>query len=514
MSILWLVFLFSLLIAAQCQAQPPRATRIDCGATVNSVIDDHEWHPDDPYVFAGTPKNLTEQYYPPTLSTVRSFSLRSNTPEKFCYVVPVFRTGKYLVRTTYFYGGINGRNFPPVFDQIVDGTFWSIVNTTDDYTKSVASYYEGVFVAGGKYMSLCVAANNYTDSDPFISALELILLGDSLYNSTDFSKYGLSLVARHSFGYAGPMIRYPDDQFDRFWEPLGGNSPTVTGIRNLSVSGFWNRPPSKVFETVLTSGVSEPLELPWPPSSLPNSSYYIALYFADHNSSSDSSRVLNISINSVTYYQDLSVSPAGVAVFASRWPLFGATKITLTPASGSNLIPLINAGEVYNVLSLGGRTHTRDVIALEEMKNSLRNIPLDWYGDPCLPSGHSWSGIRCFGGNRTRVISINMSSMNLSGHISSSVANLTALTEIWLGNNSLSGPIPDLSQLRRLEKLYLENNQLSGEIPSSLGDMDNLREVFLQNNNLTGQVPSNLMGRPGLDLRISPGNHFSSPPPS
>lgn len=71
----------------------------------------------------------------------------------------------------------------------------------------MSSYYEGIFLAQGKTMSLCIGVNSYTDSDPFISALEFVVLGGSLYNSTDFKRYGLSLVARHSFGYNGSIIR-------------------------------------------------------------------------------------------------------------------------------------------------------------------------------------------------------------------------------------------------------------------------------------------------------------------
>jgi len=114
---------------------------------------------------------------------------------------------KYLVRTTYFYGGINAQDLPPVFDQMVDGTFWRVVNTTEDYMQGLSSYYEGVFLARGKSLSVCIAANTYTNSDPFISALEVVLLADSLYNSTDFGAYALSLFARHSFGNSGPVIR-------------------------------------------------------------------------------------------------------------------------------------------------------------------------------------------------------------------------------------------------------------------------------------------------------------------
>lgn len=123
-----------------------------------------------------------------------------------------------MVRTTYFYGGVNGGDSPspPVFDQIVDGTFWGVVNTTEDYAGNLTSYYEGVFMAKGKSMSVCIGSNTYTDSDPFISALEVVMLGDSLYNTTDFEKFGLSLVARHSFGYNGSNLRYVSEKGEEF----------------------------------------------------------------------------------------------------------------------------------------------------------------------------------------------------------------------------------------------------------------------------------------------------------
>lgn len=399
-----------------------------------------------------------------------------------------------------------------MFDQMVDGTFWSVVNTTEDYANGMSSYFEGVFAAQGKTMSVCIGANTYTDSDPFISALEFLMVTDSLYNSTDFSKNGLSLVARHAFGYSGSIIRYPDDPFDRFWEPLGGINSTVAGNRNVSVSAFWNLPPLKIFETALTTNGIQPMEWNWPAVSLPKSTYYIALYFAD--ASNSSSRVFDITINSISYYRNLNVTPTGTCVFATKWPLAGPTKITLTPPVGSNIGPLINGGEVFDLLVLGGVTTTRDVIALNKVKDSLKNPPLDWNGDPCLPRQYSWTGIRCSEGHRIRVITLNLTSMGLSGSLSPSIANITALTGIMLGNNNLSGPIPDLSSLKRLETLDLGDNQFSGEIPSSLGNINSLRELFLQNNNLTGLVPNNLDGKSGLNLRISPGNNFASPPPS
>ncbi|OMP08702.1 hypothetical protein COLO4_06197 [Corchorus olitorius] len=371
---------------------------------------------------------------------------------------------------------LRGKRLP--WREIVDGTFWGVVNTTEDYQRGLSSYYESIFEAKGNTMSVCVAPNTYTESDPFISSLEMLMLGGSLYNTTNFTTHALHLVARHSFGHSGSIIRYPDDQFDRIWEPYEENVPIIASNTTPPVSGFWNIPPSKVFEKALSTAELEPLELRWPPWSLPNSTYYIALYFADNSDSmSLSSRMLDIHINDVKYYGNLNVTSDGAAVFATRWLLSGPTKITLNPASGSNISPLINAGEVFNVLQLGRRTHTKDVIALEQMRKSLQNPPLDWNGDPCRPVQYSWTGVTCSEGDRIRVIALNLTGMGLSGYLAPSIGNLTALSGIWLGNNSLSGVIPDLSSLKLLEILHLEDNQLSGEIPSSLGDIGRLREL-------------------------------------
>lgn len=111
------------------------------------------------------------------------------------------------MRTTYYYGGFDGGDEPPVFDQIVEGTKWGVVNTTEDYANGLGSYYEVVVMALGKTLSLCLARNQHTKSSPFISALEVEYMDDSLYNSTDFRKYALITVARTNFGHHADSIR-------------------------------------------------------------------------------------------------------------------------------------------------------------------------------------------------------------------------------------------------------------------------------------------------------------------
>lgn len=125
---------------------------------------------------------------------------------------------------------------------------------------------------------------------------------------------------------------------------------------NISVSEFWNIPPADVFNTAIVADQDRSLVLQWPSVSLPNSSYYIALYFAD--TAPNSSRTFNVFINDYSFYSGLTVTSSGLSVFSTKWILSGLTTITLTP--GSTLPPLINAGELFALFSLGKLTYTRD----------------------------------------------------------------------------------------------------------------------------------------------------------
>lgn len=156
------------------------------------------------------------------------------------------------------------------------------------------------------------------------------------------------------------IIRYPDDPFNRFWEPLDDKNNTVAGNSNVSVTGFWNIPPRTVFETALGTQQVKSMQLIWPPVLLEKTRYYIALYFADSPSSSPNSSRFDVIINGITYYKDLVVTSEGVAIMTKSWPLSGATNLTLSPAAGATRGPLINAGEIFKLLDLGGRTHTKD----------------------------------------------------------------------------------------------------------------------------------------------------------
>ncbi|XP_020082848.1 putative leucine-rich repeat receptor-like serine/threonine-protein kinase At2g14440 [Ananas comosus] len=490
-------------------ALPNKAYRINCGSTNSQTINGLEWwQPDDGFTKVGNVYNLTTVTVSPVLSTLRYFPDAS--ARKYCYVIPVVKGGRYMVRTTYYYGGFDGGTEPPVFDQIVEGTTWSAVNTSESYAGGLAAYYEVVVAATGRSISVCLARNERTTSSPFISALELQQLENSMYNSTDFTAYALSTIARHSFGYNGSVISYPADQYNRNWEPFVDDEPVVESQSNVTTSDFWNLPPEVVFHRGITTSRGKNLTIQWPPMMLPDASYYLALYFQDNRSPSSLSwRAFDVSVNGSPFYRGLNISTAGSMVYGPNWSLSGLTQITLTPDVNSPVGPVINAGELFMIVTLGGRTHPRDVIAMEALARSFNTPPPDWSGDPCLPRQNSWTGVTCSEGKFARVVSLNLTNYGLGGgSLPYNIAKLTAISSIWLGGNNLTGTIPDMISLKLLKSLHLENNQLTGSIPPSLGELKRLQELFLQNNNLQGQLPDTLKSRRDINIRIYPGNQI------
>ncbi|PQM33599.1 putative LRR receptor-like serine/threonine-protein kinase [Prunus yedoensis var. nudiflora] len=461
---LFLLWLVTIPLLAYSQSNP-RGYLLNCGAGSSSgndvTVGSLKYITDEGFISVGSTSTIKQDGLVPILTTLRYFPDKS--ARKYCYTIPVIRGGKYLVRTTYYYGGFDGGKEPPVFDQIVEGTKWSVVNTTEDHAKGMSSYYEIVVQAKGKAL---------------------------MYNATDFNKYALTTVARSSFGDDGDIIGFPDDKFNRLWQPYKDQNPVVNSKHNVTPSDFWNIPPAKIFQNSFTASRGKPLQIKWPAGSLPSASYYIALYFQDNRNPSPLSwRVFNVSVNDKNFYANVNVSTRGLTVYAPQWPLSGQTQIVLTPGQGIPVGPVISAGEIMQILPLGGVTINRDVGAMNELRRYFDNPPPDWSGDPCLPGENSWTGVTCTPGKQYRVTALNLTGIGLSGSLAPNIANLTALHHIWLGGNKLSGNIPEMGSLKELQSLHLENNQLEGLIPQSLRKLPKLREIFLQNNKVKGDVP-------------------------
>ncbi|XP_039144975.1 probable LRR receptor-like serine/threonine-protein kinase At1g67720 [Dioscorea cayenensis subsp. rotundata] len=476
---------------------------INCGSQKETTIEGIKWITEHGLTKLGKTHNLDTLGILPTLSSLRYFPEKS--VRKYCYTIPVIKGGKYLIRTSYYYGGFDAGNEPPVFDQIVGETKWSVVNTSENYAKGLSTYYEIITVALRKKMCVCLARNEFTVGNPFISTLEFEYLNESMYNETDFKNYALATTSRHRFGLSdGAILRHPDDPFNRYWQSFADENPVVESHTHVSSSDFWNNPPETVFRRGLTTSRGKKLILKWPPANLQNGNYYITLYFQDNRTPSPFSwRIFDIKINGENLYTKLNVSTAGIMVYSAHQPLSGQVTITLIPDENSPVGPVINAAEILQIVPLGRRTHTRDVNVMEDLARRLKNVPIDWSGDPCMPKESSWTGVSCSEGKFARVVSINLTNFGLVGTLPQSIGKLTAVKRIWLGGNKLHGNIPDMSYLKHLVSLHLENNQFNGSIPTSLEKLEKLQELYLQNNNLRGELPSNLRNRGRIKIQYN-----------
>ncbi|KAH9625601.1 hypothetical protein KSS87_017076 [Heliosperma pusillum] len=98
-----------------------------------------------------------------------------------------------------------------------------------------------------------------------------------------------------------------------------------------------------------------------------------------------------------------------------------------------------------------------------------------------------WEGVQCF---NNKIIRFVVENQHLSGiFISNSLSQLDQLRVLSLKNNSMTGPIPDLSPLYNLKGLYLEYNRFTGSFPPSIKTLHRVKTIDLSHNNFTAELP-------------------------
>ncbi|KAK9714617.1 hypothetical protein RND81_06G107400 [Saponaria officinalis] len=495
-----------------CRAAP-YALRLSCGARANvrTAPTNTLWYKDYAYT-GGVPANATRpSYITPPLSTLRFFPLSEGSEN--CYNIDRVPHGHYLVRI--FFGLVQDPDFDsePLFDVSVEGTLvdslsagWS---TEDDRVFSEAL----VFLNKGT-VSICFHSTGH--GDPAVISIEILQVNDKAYFfGSQFGQASiLKTVKRLSAGAGRPRFGedYGADPWggDRFWNSLptfGQSADKAISIESAikKVSTAPNFYPQGLYQSALVSTDVEP-EITYTIDVEPNSNYSVWLHFSeiDPSITKAGERVFNILINGDVVFKAVDVvSLSGdvktALVMNTMVPVDGRSlTISLQPVNSS--LAIINAIEVFQVITAEAKTLSVEVDALGSIKKSLQ-LPsrLGWNGDPCVPQQHPWTGADCqfdTAKNRWFIDGLGLDNQGLRGILPNDISKLSHLQSINLSGNSIHGSIPStLGSISTLEILDLSYNFLNGSIPDTLGNLNSLRTLNLNGNKLSGRVSAALGGR-------------------
>ncbi|CAI0449446.1 unnamed protein product [Linum tenue] len=123
-----------------------------------------------------------------------------------------------------------------------------------------------------------------------------------------------------------------------------------------------------------------------------------------------------------------------------------------------------------------------------------------------------WQGVRCL---QNRITHLVLQNLLLGGVFpANTLTALDQLRVLGLQNTSLTGPIPDLSNLLNLKSLFLDHNYFSALLPPSLAALHRLRTIDLSHNSLSGPLPRWLASLDRLNsLRLEWNRFNGSIPP-
>ncbi|KAK0579393.1 hypothetical protein LWI29_025704 [Acer saccharum] len=134
----------------------------------------------------------------------------------------------------------------------------------------------------------------------------------------------------------------------------------------------------------------------------------------------------------------------------------------------------------------------------------------------------SWPGIQCdddHDTNRSVVVSLNISSFNISGSLSPVITQLQTLVNLTLSDNTLSGHFPQeiFHKLTRLQVLNISTNAFTGELLINWGNFSHLQELLVldvYDNEFNGSLPLGVTQLPKLKHLHLGGNYFSGKIPT
>ncbi|WJZ94450.1 hypothetical protein VitviT2T_013308 [Vitis vinifera] len=409
---------------------------IDCGIAPGSYYTDSEteiyYTSDAGFTDTGINYNVSEEYVYQNndqhLKNVRSFP----EGDRNCYTLwpGQGKNHKYLIRARFLYGNYDSKNQLPIFKLYLGVDEWTTVNirnVTSTYRKEI------IHIPITDYIDVCLV--NIGSGTPFISVLELKRLNDSIYSPAEPGS--LILYDRWDFGTQQEewkLIREKDDVYDRIWKPntwwswLSINSSVVSS--SFSTSDY--KLPGIVMATAAKpANESESWGISLSIDDDPSQKLYMYMHFAEVEDHKGQIREFTVSVNDEPFSGPVAPRLLFSDTVSSKYSISGSTtkklSFSLERTNRSTLPPIINAMEAYMIKEFPqSSTQQNDVDAIKRIKSDYA-VGRNWQGDPCLPMEYQWDGLTCSHNTSPTVISLNLSSSNLSGNILTSFLSLKSL---------------------------------------------------------------------------------------
>ncbi|URD98250.1 receptor-like serine threonine-protein kinase [Musa troglodytarum] len=334
---------------------------IDCGNPNSSYWDTVTQVPyvsDDRFIDVGSDFDIQSSYINSSVPT-QELNLRS-FPDgvRNCYTLkPVPQNSTYLVRATFMYRNYDGKNSQIQFDLHIGVNHWKTMNISDPSAIYTA---EALTLATANSTSVCLV--NTGRGTPFMSSLELRPLKNGLYAEYVNASQSVVLVTRRNMG-ATKSLRFPDDPYDRVWNPYNGPS-WLTLSTNSTVDNRDDlyEPPVAVMQTAVTPKRVRQLRFFWDSVS-PGDELYAVLYFAElRNLTGKATRMFNVTRNGESRFSWYTPPYLSVGYIYSVVPFEGYYRYRyVLHATSNSTPPIINAFEVYSLMQLTqAATDSRD----------------------------------------------------------------------------------------------------------------------------------------------------------
>ncbi|XP_028112618.1 receptor-like protein 46 [Camellia sinensis] len=118
-------------------------------------------------------------------------------------------------------------------------------------------------------------------------------------------------------------------------------------------------------------------------------------------------------------------------------------------------------------------------------------------------------------GNLCNLRTLDLFENQINGDISELIGGLvecsnSSLEDLWLGNNQVSGQLPDysLARLQNLRYLLLFINLILGPIPASIGRLSKLEMLDLSFNQMNGSIPDGIGKLANLNFLLLDNNYW------